>query len=74
METWKSEKQISNEKDELIKELRKTIAEKEQALQLLQANVVRHSEQFNCDGCRWYNSCALRIDYNNVRCEEFDNN
>lgn len=36
--------------------------------------VVGRSEQFNCDGCRWFNSCGLRIDYNNVRCEDFDNN
>jgi len=40
MEKWKSDKQINNEKDELIKELRKTIAEKDQALQLLQPDVV----------------------------------
>jgi hypothetical protein len=39
MEKWKSDKQINNEKDELIKELRKTIAEKDQALQLLQPDV-----------------------------------
>jgi hypothetical protein len=42
--------------------------------QLLKTAVVGQSEQFNCDGCRWFNSCGLRIDYNNVRCEEFDNN
>jgi hypothetical protein len=46
----------------------------ENKLQLMQTAVVGQSEQFNCDGCRWFNSCGLRIDYNNVRCEDFDNN
>jgi hypothetical protein len=25
----------------------------------------------SCRGCRFFNSCGLRIDYNNVRCDEF---
>ena len=25
----------------------------------------------NCIGCRFYNSCGLRIDYDNVRCPDF---
>lgn len=40
MEKWKSKKQIDNEKDELIKELKKTIIEKDQTLQLLQPDVI----------------------------------
>ena len=50
------------------------VLKKARALQLLQTDVSMQSEQFNCEGCRWYNSCALRIDYNNVRCDEFENN
>lgn len=33
--------------------------------------IVNKENSENCDGCRFYNSCGLRIDYDNVRCHEF---
>ena len=59
--------------EKLAKDLQ-IIAENHQYKQLNMHDVSMRSEQFNCEGCRWYNSCALRIDYNNVRCDEFENN
>lgn len=39
MEQWKSQKQIDNEKDELIKDLKRQLTEANQALQLRQCAV-----------------------------------
>ena len=65
-------KYMADDNKEMIEEIETYVKNREKQLHI--PVVVGRSEQFNCDGCRWFNSCGLRIDYNNVRCEEFDNN
>ena len=68
METWKSQKQIDNEKDELIKELKKTITELNQALQLQQTGVMacfseEQLSQINKYGKHQHNRGAMDLSY-----------
>ena len=35
-------------------------------------NVINEKEDSeSCAGCRFYNSCGIRIDYDNTRCSDF---
>ena len=68
METWKSQKQIDNEKDELVKELKKTITELNQALQLQQTGVMacfseEQLSQINKYGKHQHNRGAMDLSY-----------
>ena len=38
---------------------------------ILEEIVNKEENTESCAGCRFYNSCGLRIDYDNVRCPDF---
>lgn len=41
-------------------------------LALSQLIDVEQGYQFGCNGCRYYNSCGIRMDYGNQGCDEYE--
>ena len=39
--------------------------------ELLKDYIEETTDMESCAGCRFYNSCGLRIDYGNIRCSDF---